>query len=202
MNQSEALAPGGWLAGIRRRPSPHADLRPFGTQVELIVLHGVSLPRGEFGGRCVEDFFAGCLDFSWYPSLRELENLKVSPHLYIDRTGEVVQMVSLAHRAWHAGVSKWRGRTCCNDFSIGIELEGTDMLPYTDAQYAALGWLIPVLRRAFPLIAEDAVVGHSDIAPGRKTDPGPSFDWRRLRAAMVATRYNLKRGEMEEAAGK
>lgn len=202
MSQSETITQNGWLADARRRPSPHADSRLLGARVELIVLHGVSLPPGQFGGRCVEDFFAGCLDFSRYPSLREFEGLRVSPHLYIDRTGEVVQLVAFARRAWHAGVSRWRGRSCCNDFSIGIELEGTDMLPYTDTQYVALGYLIPVLRQAFPSIADDAVVGHSDIAPGRKTDPGPSFDWQRLRVAMAATGYNLKRRETEEAAGK
>lgn len=189
------VASSGWVAGARRRSSPHADERPAGAAISLIVLHGVSLPPGEFGGAWVEEFFAGTLDCDAHPYFSGLRELRVAPHLLVRRTGEAIQFVSCLRRAWHAGRSVWRGREECNDFSIGIELEGTDTQPYADAQYAALEALLPALRRAYPGIGAAAVVGHSDIAPGRKTDPGPAFDWRRLPAGLERGGYNLRRGQ-------
>lgn len=181
----------GWLAGIRRAPSPHADERPAGSRAELVVIHGVSLPPGEFGGPWVEDFFAGRLDFTAHEHFAAIRELRVSPHLLVRRDGEIVQFVSFARRAWHAGRSSWRGRGECNDYSIGIELEGTDTIPYAEAQYRALERILPALAEAYPGIREGGVVGHADIAPERKTDPGPAFDWERLAEALGAAGYNL-----------
>ena len=147
---------------------------------ELIIVHGISLPPGQFGGPYVDQLFTNRLDAARHPSFREIAVLKVSSHLFIRRNGEVVQYVPLNRRAWHAGKSSFRGRERCNDFSIGIELEGTDDLPYTTAQYRRLATVIRLLRRVIPTLAAAPVVGHSDVAPGRKTDPGPSFDWSRL----------------------
>ncbi len=183
----------GWLATAHRMPSPHADARPADMQVSLIVIHGVSLPPGEFGGRWVEDFFCGRLDISGHPYFREIAGLRVAPHLLIRRDGSLVQFVACERRAWHAGRSEWRGRRDCNDFSIGIELEGTDSLPYTDAQYARLVSVILGLRARYSSIDDAAIVGHSDIAPGRKTDPGPAFDWERLGTRLVHAGYNFRR---------
>lgn len=191
----------GWLAGIRRAPSPHADERPAGSRAELVVIHGVSLPPGEFGGPWVEDFFAGRLDVSRHPYFAEIAALRVAPHVFVQRNGEVVQFVSCLRRAWHAGRSQWHGREECNDFSIGIELEGADDIPYTDMQYAALARLVPALRKAYPDIGDDAVVGHCDVAPGRKTDPGPAFDWRRLARLLARAGYNLPRSPTPDGEG-
>ena len=171
----------GWLDGARQVRSPNCDERPAGTVIDLLVLHGISLPPGEYGGPYIESFFTNRLDVSRHPYFREIAALRVSAHLLLRRDGEVVQFVPCTRRAWHAGVSVFRGRERCNDFSIGIELEGTDTDPYADPQYARLAAVIRQLRLAYPAIAEDHIVGHSDIAPGRKTDPGPSFDWPRLR---------------------
>jgi N-acetyl-anhydromuramoyl-L-alanine amidase len=183
----------GWFAGARRVDSPHADDRPAQSVIELVVIHGVSLPPGEFGGPWIEDLFAGRLDPSAHPFFETIRNLRVAPHLLIRRDGELVQFVPFERRAWHAGRSAWRGRVECNDFSVGIELEGSDETPYTDAQYAALARILPALRAAYPGIGEDAVAGHSDVAPGRKTDPGPAFDWERLAGALARGGYNLRR---------
>lgn len=191
----------GWLAGARRMPSPHANERPAGTRIGLVVLHGVSLPPGEFGGSWVEDFFVGRLDFSAHEYFAALRDLHVAPHLLVRRDGEVVQFVSFLRRAWHAGRSSWNGREECNDFSIGIELEGADTIPYTDAQYLALAHILPTLVDAYPGIREGGVVGHADVAPGRKTDPGPAFDWRRLAAALDAAGYNLIARSREQEEG-
>jgi AmpD protein len=167
----------GWLGGATRIDSPNFDARPGGTPIELIVIHGISLPPGEFGGAAVIDLFTNRLDHAVHPYYAGLRDLNVSAHFFIRRDGRLIQFVSCLCRAWHAGVSAWCGRTRCNDFSIGIELEGTDEIAYEDAQYATCLALIAALKRAYPI---RALAGHSDIAPGRKTDPGPSFDWSRL----------------------
>ena len=191
----------GWLATARRAPSPHADLRPADTPVSLIVIHGISLPPGEFGSSWIEDFFCGRLEVSGHPYFRQIADLRVAPHLLIQRDGSLVQFVSCTHRAWHAGVSQWRGRRNCNDFSVGIELEGTDSLPYTDAQYARLAPVILALRARYPDIDDYAVAGHSDIAPGRKTDPGPAFDWERLGTRLRRAGYNFRREQPAKQGG-
>ena len=170
----------GWLrltAGVERRPSPNHDHRPAGMDVSLLVIHNISLPPGEFGGRYIADLFQNTIDLDAHPWFVNLAGLRVSAHFLIRRDGHIAQFVSTDHRAWHAGVSQFAGRERCNDFSIGIELEGTDTLPYTDAQYATLGVLTPVLNARYPL---RAVRGHDEIAPARKTDPGPAFEWRRF----------------------
>ena len=150
-------------------------------QPELLVIHGISLPEGRFGGPYIEDLFLNRLDMAADPSFAELEGLRVSAHALIRRDGEVVQFVPFTLRAWHAGVSSFRGRQACNDFSVGIEMEGADSVPYEDAQYESLNALIAALRTVYPAVTPDAIVGHADIAPGRKTDPGPAFDWNGIR---------------------
>ena len=173
----------GWLSGVRRVRSPNADARPDGTGVTLVVVHGISLPPGRFGGDAIERLFTNRLDPRAHPYYATLRDLRVSAHFLIRRDGALTQFVSCADRAWHAGASRWNGRERCNDYSIGIELEGTDDRPYTAKQYARLAALLRRLRRSWPI--ED-VAGHSDVAPGRKTDPGPSFDWKRLRRLIGA----------------
>jgi AmpD protein len=179
------VAGSGQLRGARQVSSPNCDSRPAGVQADLIVIHGISLPPGKFGGPYIDQLFTGRLDPAGHPCFREVAGLKVSSHLLIRRTGEVVQYVPLHQRAWHAGKSRHQGRERCNDFSVGIELEGTDDRPYTGAQYRRLATVIRVLRRGMPSLATAPVVGHSDVAPGRKTDPGPAFDWRRLRKLLA-----------------
>jgi AmpD protein len=183
---------GGLLRGARQLPSPHCDDRPPGVLADLIVIHGISLPPGEFGGPHIDRLFTGRLDPGAHPYFRGLAGLKVSSHLLIRRGGEVVQYVPLHRRAWHAGKSSYRGRARCNDYSVGIELEGTDDRPYTAAQYRRLVTVIRLLRRGFPSLAAAPVVGHSDVAPGRKTDPGAAFDWPRLRR-LLAPRAGRRR---------
>ena len=161
--------------------SPNQDARPRGTEVNLLVVHSISLPPGKFGGDAIERLFTNRLDPAAHPYFKEIEGLKVSSHFLIRRDGELVQFVPVKRRAWHAGVSSWRGRERCNDFSIGVELEGTDDGPFTSAQYARLATLIRHLRTTLPL---RDIASHSDIAPGRKTDPGPGFDWPRLFSAL------------------
>ena len=173
----------GWLSGARHLPSPHQNGRPNG-EVSLLVVHGISLPPGEFGGPWIGDLFLGRLDPEAHPYFAGIASLQVSAHCLIRRDGELVQFVSFDERAWHAGVSEFAGRTACNDFSIGIELEGTDELPFEDAQYQALTELTRALLCAYPDMSVERICGHSDIAPGRKTDPGPCFDWARLRDAL------------------
>ncbi len=170
-----------WLEGVRRVPSPNFDERPPGSQPELVVVHSISLPEGEFGTPHVEALFCNRLDASAHGSFAEIAPLRVSAHALIARDGALTQFVPFTKRAWHAGESCFRGRACCNDFSIGIELEGCDWQPFEAHQYARLADLLRLLMRAWPGIDADRVVGHCDIAPGRKTDPGPHFDWRRLR---------------------
>lgn len=167
----------GRLSGARQVDTPNQDERPDGETISLLVIHNISLPPGEFGGPGVEQLFANRLDPDEHPYYASIHGLRVSAHFFIRRDGELIQFVPCSLRAWHAGVSQWRGRERCNDFSIGVELEGTDETPFTEAQYAVLGRLLEVLKGAYPITA---VVGHSDIAPGRKTDPGPCFDWNRL----------------------
>ncbi len=176
--------PTGLLGAVRQVLSPHCDARPPGVQPELLVVHGISLPPGEFGGPWIDRLFCGDLAAAADPRFDAVAGLRVSAHALIDRRGVISQYVPFPLRAWHAGVSSYRGRECCNDFSIGIELEGTDEQPYEAAQYQALAALIAALRGAYPSLGGEALVGHSDIAPGRKSDPGPAFDWERLRALL------------------
>jgi AmpD protein len=174
---------GGVCAGARYVPSPHHDERPDDVAIDLLVIHNISLPPGEFGGREVEDFFLGRLHPGAHPYFAGIAAMRVSAHFFVRRGGEVVQFVPCELRAWHAGVSSWNGREKCNDFSIGIEMEGTDFQPFEDAQYEALADLTLAI---FERYGELALAGHADIAPGRKTDPGPHFDWVRFRAAIGA----------------
>lgn len=171
----------GWVRQARRLPSPNCDARPLGVPVCLLVIHCISLPRGCYGGAAVPQLFANTLDTRADPRLADLAGLRVSSHFLIRRDGELLQFVSCHQRAWHAGVSCWRGRPGCNDFSIGVELEGVDDGPYADAQYEVLTALQQGLLGAYPLRAQAA---HSDIAPGRKTDPGPGFEWSRASALL------------------
>lgn len=174
----------GLLAGVRQVLSPHFDGRPAGVAPELIVLHGISLPPGEFGGPWIDRLFCGDLPPDAHPYFATLAGARVSAHLLIGRAGAVTQYVPFQARAWHAGASSYLGRAACNDFSIGIELEGTDQVPYTDAQYCTTTALVAALCASYPTLSGERIVGHSDVAPGRKTDPGPVFDWPRLRAAL------------------
>jgi len=178
-------ADSGRMRGARQVSSRHCDHRPAGVVADLIVIHGISLPPGKFGGPYIDQLFTGRLDPAAHPYFRNIAGLKVSSHLLIRRTGEVVQYVPLHRRAWHAGTSRYHGRERCNDFSVGIELEGADDRPYTGAQYRRLATVIRILRRGMPSLATAPVVGHSDVAPGRKTDPGPAFDWPRLRKLLA-----------------
>lgn len=162
--------------------SPNCDDRPSGVEVSLLVLHSISLPPGEYGGDAIEQLFTNRLDPEAHPHFREIAHLRVSSHFLIRRDGELVQFVPVERRAWHAGASSWRGRSRCNDFSIGIELEGSDDAPFEDAQYQRLAELIRELRTILPL---RDIAAHSDVAPERKTDPGAHFDWPRLLAALA-----------------
>lgn len=170
----------GWLSGVRRIASPNCDARPPGAAIELLVIHNISLPPGEFGGNAIAQFFTNSLDTQAHPYYAQLQGMRVSAHFLIRRDGAIIQFVPCGKRAWHAGVSSWQGRSACNDFSLGVELEGSDFVPFSERQYAALVRLTRLLRRRYPL---RAVAGHADIAPGRKTDPGPCFDWVRYLAA-------------------
>ncbi|MRD72634.1 1,6-anhydro-N-acetylmuramyl-L-alanine amidase AmpD [Rhodocyclus tenuis] len=167
----------GWLSGGRRVESPNADERPAGEAICLAVIHAISLPPDEFGGDDILRLFTNTLDPAAHPYFAGIAHLRVSSHFLIRRDGELIQFVATTRRAWHAGVSNWQGRSRCNDFSLGIELEGGDAHPFTDAQYAALRPLLRALAERHPV---QALAGHSDIAPGRKTDPGPYFEWPRL----------------------
>lgn len=169
----------GWLDGIRHVPSSHFNQRPDGVTVDLLVIHNISLPPGQFGTGYIPLFFQGQLDVSAHEYFKTIADLRVSAHFLIERTGEIIQFVSLFERAWHAGASSFNGVGNCNDYSIGIELEGCDDVPYADAQYRALTALTKRLMKTFPDISSDRIVGHEQIAPLRKTDPGPAFDWAR-----------------------
>ena len=175
---------GGWLRGARRAPSPNCEPRPAGCEPDLLVIHNISLPPGEYGGDCIEQFFCNSLDWDQHPFFEEIRGVRVSAHLLIRRDGELVQFVNFDQRAWHAGVSRFQNRENCNDFSIGIELEGTDDEPYSSEQYTMLVAVTAALSQAYPRMVPERIAGHSDIAPGRKTDPGPAFDWTRYRNAL------------------
>jgi len=174
----------GWLDAVLCVPSPNYHERPVGHTVDLLVIHGISLPAGEFGGPEITALFTNNIDTQAHPDFKELGGLKVSAHLLIRRDGQIVQFVPFTKCAWHAGKSSFNGRGCCNDFSIGIELEGVDDQPYDDRQYSVLVDVIKALQINYPNILTNNIVGHSDIAPGRKTDPGAAFDWLRLRASI------------------
>ena len=175
----------GWCAGVRHCPSAHCNERPQG-EISLLVLHNISLPPGQFGTGKVQEFFTSGLNASEHAYFAGIADMRVSAHFFIERDGQISQFVSCLQRAWHAGVSSFAGRDNCNDFSLGIELEGTDDLPYSEAQYDALVPLVQQLLAAYPALSVERICGHSDIAPGRKTDPGPAFDWPRLRTALLA----------------
>jgi N-acetyl-anhydromuramoyl-L-alanine amidase len=174
---NDALIESGWWTGATRADSPNFDARPVDSRVELIVLHHISLPAGDFSRDTVVDFFQNRINTATNPELAEIADLRVSAHFFVRRDGRVIQCVSTDERAWHAGVSAWRGRAGCNDFSVGIEIEGTSDVAFEDAQYDALNVLITTLLSAYP---GTALTSHSEVAPGRKVDPGPMFDWARL----------------------
>ncbi len=179
--KSFAVSPGaGILRPAAQCPSPNQDDRPDDMQPRLVIIHSISLPPGEFGGPHIESLFTNNLDWSAHPYFREIEGMKVSAHVLIRRDGDVIQFVPLQRRAWHAGLSSFRGESCCNDYSIGIELEGTDESPYEDAQYECLVAVLTAIMESYPAIDIRQIAGHCDVAPGRKTDPGPAFDWLRL----------------------
>ncbi|WP_417658744.1 1,6-anhydro-N-acetylmuramyl-L-alanine amidase AmpD [Pseudidiomarina sp.] len=170
----------GWLSQAQHRESPHADERPDANDISVLVVHGISLPAGEFGGPYIDDLFMGTLDTSAHPDFAVLEGLRVSAHCFIRRDGELIQYVPFHRRAWHAGRSHYCGRRRCNDFTIGIELEGTDHQPYTNEQYQRLAEVARQLIEHYPGLTRHRIVGHEHIAPVRKTDPGPAFDWQRF----------------------
>jgi AmpD protein len=176
----------GLMRGVRHIASPNFDSRPAGMEADLIVVHGISLPPGEFGGPWIDRLFTNSLPVEMHPYFAEVGSLRVSSHVVVARDGAVTQYVPFTERAWHAGKSLYQGREACNDFSVGVELEGTDTLPYEAAQYGGLAEVVAALCAAYPRLSPDRLVGHSDIAPGRKTDPGPAFDWPRARG-LIAT---------------
>jgi AmpD protein len=170
----------GWLTGVRHVPSPNCDDRPQHCDIDLLVVHGISLPPGEFGGPHIDALFTNCLDANLHPYFQSICGLRVSAHVLIRRDGELVQYVPFQRRAWHAGQSWFGGRQGCNDFSVGVEVEGTDDILYETVQYQRLAELAALLRATWPGINEQRIVGHRDIAPTRRTDPGPTFDWEYL----------------------
>jgi N-acetyl-anhydromuramoyl-L-alanine amidase len=176
----------GLMRNARQVASPNYDARPDGVEADLIVVHGISLPPGEFGGPWIERLFMNTLPLDMHPYFAEIGELRVSSHLLVARDGGVTQFVKFTDRAWHAGRSSYLGRTACNDFSIGVELEGLDTLAYEDAQYEALAEVVAALCDAYPGLSPERLAGHSDISPGRKTDPGPAFDWARARRCIGA----------------
>jgi AmpD protein len=182
----ELMIENGWLEGVARVESPNCDERPAGCEASLIVVHGISLPPGEFGGPWIDRLFTNTLPAEVHEYFAEIAHLRVSAHVLVRRKGEMCQYVPFTARAWHAGESSHCGRTACNDFSIGIELEGADDVPYTDVQYARLTGLVDALRRTYASLRDADIVGHEHIAPGRKTDPGPAFDWQRFRSGLDA----------------
>lgn len=167
----------GWLSPVVRCPSPNFNARPAGDAVSLLVIHNISLPPGQYGGGYIERFFCNQLPADDHPYFSSIAQLQVSAHCLIDRSGRITQFVSFDDRAWHAGASHFAGRDNCNDFSIGVELEGTDDQPYTSPQYVSLVRLTHVLMERYAALTRERITGHSDIAPGRKTDPGAAFDW-------------------------
>lgn len=184
-SSSSQLRRTGRLEGARWSPSPNFGPRPEGETISLLVVHNISLPPGSFGGDAIERFFCNCLDASAHPYFQTIVDLQVSAHALIRRDGSVVQFVSFLDRAWHAGRSCFEGREECNDYSLGIELEGTDEIPYSEQQYQSLARIAGMVMQAWPAITIDRITGHSDIAPGRKTDPGPAFDWDYFRGLLT-----------------
>lgn len=178
----------GWLCAARRCRSPNHDARPAGTTVDTLVVHGITLPPGHFGGGYIDALFSNRLEATAHAYFAQVATLRVSAHALVDRTGLVTQYVSFDARAWHAGRSCFQGRERVNDFAIGVELEGTDECPYTPAQYRRLGRLAALLMRYYPALTRERIVGHSDIAPGRKSDPGPAFDWQWFHHELAAAR--------------
>jgi AmpD protein len=174
----------GFADGVRYVASPNCDERPAGVEIDLLVVHSISLPPGEFGGPGIEQLFLNRLDPTAHAYYAGIADVKVSAHFVVRRDGEIIQYVPCAKRAWHAGLSSWNGRARCNDFSVGVELEGCDDAAFEDAQYDALARLTRALLRVYPIAG---IAGHSDIAPGRKTDPGPFFDWPRYRTSIGKT---------------
>lgn len=183
-----ALRQTGRHPAARWCPSPNFGPRPDADDISLVVVHNISLPPEQFGGSHIEDFFCNRLDTSAHPYFEEIGDMKVSSHLLIRRDGELLQFVSLRERAWHAGRSVFCGREECNDYAVGIELEGADEIPYTEEQYRKLAEVTREIMAAWPAITRERITGHSDIAPGRKTDPGPAFDWRHFRRLLRAGR--------------
>ena len=175
----------GLLDAALQIASPNHDARPAPGSIDLLVIHGISLPPGEFGGPHIDALFTNSLDPDLHPYFRAIQGMRVSSHVLVRRDGTITQYVPFHQRAWHAGESCFDNRSRCNDFSIGIELEGSDDVPYTGAQYAALAELVQALIRAYPALGLERIVGHSDIAPGRKTDPGPAFDWVHFRTLLA-----------------
>lgn len=174
----------GWIQPAEHLPSPNCNDRPCESEISLLVIHNISLPPGEYNNSCIERFFCNQLDHGAHPFFQEIKGVQVSAHLLIKRSGQVIQFVPISRRAWHAGVSCFQGREACNDYSIGIELEGTDTDPYTEGQYECLVHLTKAIVQAYPEITLDRIVGHSDIAPGRKSDPGQAFDWKKYKQAL------------------
>jgi N-acetyl-anhydromuramoyl-L-alanine amidase len=183
----------GLMRGATQVASPNRDARPAGVEAELIVVHGISLPPGEFGGPWIARLFTNSLPTDMHPYFAEIGDLRVSSHLLVARDGGLTQFVKFTDRAWHAGESRYEGRAACNDFSIGVELEGVDTLPYEAAQYDTLAEVVAALCDAYPRLSPRRMVGHSDISPGRKTDPGPAFDWQRAHRCIAAARAALLR---------
>jgi len=180
----------GLINPARQCPSPNRDARPCGASLDMIVLHGISLPPGKYGGDEIEALFLNRLDWDAHPYFSEIRGAEVSAHLLIRRDGELVQFVPFTERAWHAGESRFRGRTRCNDFSIGVELEGEDDTPYDERQYQVLPAVLRAVSRSYPGISPRELAGHCDVSPGRKSDPGPAFDWLRLYDALGETFEN------------
>lgn len=182
----------GLISPARQCLSPNRDLRPEGASLDMIVIHGISLPPGQFGGGEIEALFLNTLNWDAHPYFGEIRGMEVSAHLLIRRDGELIQFVPLTERAWHAGESSFRGRACCNDFSVGIELEGEDETSYDERQYAVLPAVLKAVTAAYPQITAQEIAGHCDISPGRKSDPGPAFDWPRLYDALEGHIENNK----------
>jgi AmpD protein len=176
----------GLMLGVRQIASPNHDARAPGAEADLIVVHGISLPPGDFGGPWIDRLFTNTLPAEMHPYFAEVCSLRVSSHLVVQRDGAVTQYVRFTDRAWHAGTSNYQGREACNDFSVGVELEGTDTLEYEAVQYGALAEVVAALCAAYPRLSPQRIVGHSDISPGRKTDPGPAFDWPRALRLIAA----------------
>lgn len=174
----------GLISPARQCLSPNRDTRPESATLDMVVIHGISLPPGQFGGGEIEALFLNTLNWDAHPYFGEIRGMQVSAHLLIRRDGELVQFVPFTERAWHAGESSFRGRACCNDFSVGIELEGEDETPYDDRQYAVLPAVLGAVTAAYPQITAREIAGHCDVSPGRKSDPGPAFDWPRLYDAL------------------